>query len=75
MGLRDVVAHALVNTSTAELERRPHIIDDYLERAVAAGVVTADEAAARGRAMRSALAAGTLHTTTLFWMTVGTKRD
>lgn len=73
MGLRDVVAHALVNTSTAELERRPHIIDDYLERALADGVVTAAEAAERSRAMRAALADGTLHTTTMFWATVGTK--
>ncbi len=72
LGLLDVVAHARVNTSTAELERRPHLIDEYHARAVEAGVITPTEAETRGAAIRAAIANGTFHTTTLFWMTVGT---
>lgn len=73
LGLHDVVAHAFVNTSTAELERRPHLIDDYHAGAVAAGALTEAEAAARGTAIHAALANGTFHSTTMFWMSVGTK--
>ncbi len=73
LGLEAVVAEAWVNTSTAELERRPAIVDRLHERAVAAGALTADEASTRARALRAALANGTLLMTTLFWVTRGTK--
>jgi ubiquinone/menaquinone biosynthesis C-methylase UbiE len=73
LGFSRVDAHPFVETSTAQLERRPHVIEQVHRDAVAAGVITADEAASRTTAVLAALEAGTLLSTTLFWMTVGTK--
>ncbi|MEP6872440.1 MAG: methyltransferase domain-containing protein [Anaerolineaceae bacterium] len=73
MGLHNVVAHPWVNTSTVELQRRPHLVEERCARAVVAGAITETEAEARVRAVRTALEDGTLHITTLFWMTVGNK--
>ncbi|MEP7215930.1 MAG: methyltransferase domain-containing protein [Anaerolineaceae bacterium] len=73
IGLQNVVAHPWVNTSTAELQRRPHLVEERCARAVAAGAITETEAKVRVRAVRSAFEDGTLQITTLFWMTVGTK--
>ncbi|MGE0571638.1 MAG: methyltransferase domain-containing protein [Dehalococcoidia bacterium] len=73
LGLEDVVAEPWVNTSAAELERRPAIVDQLHARAIAAGVITAEEAANRSSALLAALGDGTLLMTTLFWVTSGTK--